>query len=82
VKSWADREGVTQRGLSVVAEQIAAAKPRPRSETLRDAGRPNLENPNKTHGRRHKYPRHPLARDPVPEVPSDSVADLYADIVP
>jgi single-strand DNA-binding protein len=70
--SWTGRDGVEKRGISVVAEQIAAAKPRPRpdarSHTPRAAARARsaaraIYSPNPAHA--------------PPDLPSDRVDDLW-----
>ena len=77
VKSWTDREGVTQRGLSIVAEQIATAKPRPgAAEAQPGAGAPSR--PRRARPPNRSYPK----SRPIPDLPDDRVDDLYADIAP
>ena len=76
--SWTNGSGEECRGLSVTVEQIASLKSRAKA-TDRPA---YLKNSNKDPPRqRHSYPKHRLARDPVPDLPADSVDDLYAEII-
>jgi len=68
--AWTGRDGVEKRGISVVAEQITAAKPRPR--------------PAAGARRRHDGVRRPnsparSARDSGSPMPNDSVADLWSE---
>ena len=74
---YTDSNGNEKASWSLRVESLLSV----RTTHERD-GQPNLENPNSTYRRRHTHPKHRLARDPVPELPCDSVADLYADIIP
>src|SRR5262249_3145631 len=74
--AWNGSDGEPRRGISVIVQETAALGPRARN------ARPNGQNAHKTRRQGHAYPQHKFARDPVPELPSDSVADVYADIVP
>ena len=77
--AWTNGDGEERRGLSVTVEQIASLKLRAKA-TDRPA---YLKNSNKAQPRhRHSYPKHRLARDPVPDLPADSVDDLYNEIIP
>jgi len=75
--SWTNGGGEERRGLSLTVEQIASLKLRAKA-----TGRPAYsKNSNKARPR-HSYPKHRLARDPVPDLPADSVDDLYNEIIP
>ena len=77
--TWMNGGGEERRGLSLTVEQIASLKLRAKA-TDRPA---NSKNSNKAQPRhRHSYPKHRLARDPAPDLPADSVDDLYSEIVP
>ena len=77
--SWTGRDGVEKRGISVVAEQIAAAKPRPRSDTrshtVRSAGAARARSAART-----IYS--PNAARAAPDLPSDRVDDLWPESAP
>jgi single-strand DNA-binding protein len=77
--TFAGRDGNEKVSWSLLAESLLSA----RTVYGDDASQPYSENRNKPLRRpRHAYPRHKLARDPVPDLPNDSVDDLYADIIP
>jgi single-stranded DNA-binding protein len=71
--SWAGRDGVEKHGISVVAEQITAAKPRPR---------PAAGAKRRHAGVRRPYSPTRSARDSGPPLAEDSVADLWTGPVP
>jgi single-stranded DNA-binding protein len=77
--SWTGRDGVEKRGISVVAEQIAAAKPRPRSDarshTPRAAGGARARSVART-----IYSPNPAHA--APDLPSDRVDDLWPESAP
>ena len=66
LNTWTGRDGVEKHGVSILVEQSASAKPKPRAAKLRrkDAGP-------------WKYPEHPRAAGP--DLPEDRVDDLYRD---
>jgi hypothetical protein len=64
--SWVGRDGAEQHGLSVIAEQIATAKPRPKPTALRRSFR-------------RPYRASQPMRDPGPPLPADRVDDLYPE---
>jgi len=76
--SYTDRNGNEKASWRLLVESLLSIR-----TTYERDGRPNLENPNYTYRRRHRYPypKHRLARDTAPGL-SDRVADLYADILP
>jgi single-stranded DNA-binding protein len=72
--SWMGRDGAEKRGISVVVEQVAAAKPRRRSATAPQ---------HRPAGARGRYSPPSSTRDSGPPLPQDRVDDLYAeDLVP
>jgi len=64
--SWVGRDGAEQHGLSVIAEQIATAKPRPKTTAPRRSTR-------------RPYPASRPTRDPGPPLPADRLDDLYPE---
>jgi single-stranded DNA-binding protein len=69
LSSWVGRDGEEKHGISIVIEQIAAAKPRRRTDT-EARGSPA--------GVRRHYPA-PAARDAGSPLPRDPLDDLYTD---
>jgi single-stranded DNA-binding protein len=82
--SWTGHDGTEKRGISVVAEQIAAAKPRPRSAAgrTRIAAAPSHDPSARPH-RPRAAPRRSLYSAPkrpgraAPDPPNDHLDDLY-----
>lgn len=78
--AWTGKDGTARHGLSLVAEQIAAAKPR---RGARDAGSGRtLPSPPRPGSPRHRAPYVARTRDPAPADDGrpfdDGIADLYA----
>jgi single-stranded DNA-binding protein len=71
--SWTSRDGAEKHGISVVVEQIAAAKPRRRS-----AAAPQ----HRPAGTRVRYSPPRSARDSGPPMPQDPVDDLWRGPIP
>jgi single-stranded DNA-binding protein len=65
--SWTGRDGIERRGLSVIAEQVAVAKPRTRSPTRTRRRAGTIRRP---------YPTPRSTHDSAP-LPDDRVDDLY-----
>jgi single-stranded DNA-binding protein len=62
---WVDRDGVEKHGISIVAEQIAAAWPRSAAGSQRRV--------------RNRSPSPRSTRDMGPPLPADRVDDLWQD---
>jgi single-stranded DNA-binding protein len=71
--SWPGRDGAEKHGISVVAEQIAAAKPRPKPRVPRASARP----PARSSAR--SFCSAPRVSGDGADPPADPVDDLYAD---
>jgi len=78
--SWTGREGTEKHGISIVAEQIAAPKPRPRS-IARSAAASGASRPRPKASGRSIYSA-PRTLSHATELPADRVDDLYAEPIP
>jgi single-stranded DNA-binding protein len=72
--SWTSRDGTEKHGISLIAEQIAGAKPKPRSARSRPAAASRQFKRN----RRYSPPKTPGTTEALS---SDSVTDLWAAAV-
>ena len=67
LSSWTGRDGTEKHGISVIVEQVASAKPKPRAaKPRRKAAGP------------WKYPEHPRS-NAAPDVAEDRVDDIFPD---